>query len=249
MKPQQCIILKGVNKGFGDRPILKDVSVSINQSDYTVIMGPSGSGKSTLLNIIGVLDAPDSGQVMAFGLNNPWGNKRIARELRKSYISYLFQNFALVENLTVRQNLDLINENLGLKFLSLKKNTDILSDSLFNKDGREGTGRFKEKLEHLLEDMQINHLIDKKVYELSGGEQQRVALIRAMIKPHKILLADEPTGSLDEKNKRYVMGCLAEIHRKGCPVVVVTHDLDFVSQATRVFKLIDGRLHEVNVSR
>lgn len=201
------IEIKNMNKAFGEQEIFKDFSLTINSGEFVIISGTSGKGKTTLLNIIGALEPYDSGEVLIDGaLIN---NAKAQREFWKNQVGFLFQNFALVENKTVRQNLDIIKK-------------DARSDYLVD-----------ETLEHV----GLTSKKDKKVYTLSGGEQQRLALARLFLKKCDIVLADEPTGSLDRKNAAMVMQLLADLNKKGKTVIVVTHDETIKAMGKRVVEL------------
>lgn len=201
------IEIKNMNKAFGEQEIFKDFSLTINSGEFVIISGTSGKGKTTLLNIIGALEPYDSGEVLIDGaLIN---NAKAQREYWKNQVGFLFQNFALVENKTVRQNLDIIKK-------------DARSDYLVD-----------ETLEHV----GLTSKKNKKVYTLSGGEQQRLALARLFLKKCDIVLADEPTGSLDRKNAAMVMQLLADLNKQGKTVIVVTHDETIKAMGKRVVEL------------
>ena len=163
------------------------------------ITGPSGVGKSTLLNIIGLIDKPDSGEVIICNNKNPYNKEKLKLKLFRDNIGYLFQNYALVDNYTVSKNLD-----IALEYVK-------------NKDKK----RLKEKA---LERVGLLDKLNNKVFELSGGEQQRVALARLMLKEKDIILADEPTGSLDEDNRDIILKLLKQLNNEGKTIVLVTHD-------------------------
>ena len=177
-------------------------------------MGESGSGKSTLLNIIGLLDRPDSGLLTINNKINPKINSREGIYLLRNVISYLFQNYGLVESETVDYNL-----KLAMRFLRLNKKEKA------------------KQIENALERMGLEKIINRKVYCLSGGEQQRVALAKVMLKPSRIILADEPTGSLDSGNKEIVMEFLKTQNKEGKTVVLVTHDDTIKKYASRIITI------------
>ncbi|MBQ8998249.1 MAG: putative bacteriocin export ABC transporter [Clostridium sp.] len=193
------IQLKNLDKKYGDKYLFKNLDFSIKKGEMIAITGASGSGKSTLLNIIGLIDKPDSGEVSICGNKNPYDKEKIKLNLFRNNIGYLFQNYALVDNYTVSKNLD-----IALEYVK---------------------GKDKKRLkEEALDKVGLLDKLNNKVFQLSGGEQQRVALARLMLKENDIILADEPTGSLDEENKDIILKLLKELNNKGKTVVVVTHD-------------------------
>ena len=215
------ISLKNVNKSFGAHHVLKDVNLDINAGDFICIFGKSGGGKTTLLNIIGTLESYDSGEMSSFAKLNPIKKKKDCELLRRNNIAYLFQNFALVEKMTVEENM-----KLAVKYNKAK-----------NK---------KELIQTALDKMGVGDKLKSKVYELSGGEQQRVAIARNMVKPFDIMLADEPTGSLDDENKSIVIGTLLALNKEGKTIVVVSHDKDFKKIASKSYLISEGKLEVLN---
>ena len=215
------ISLKNVNKSFGAHHVLKDVNLDINAGDFICIFGKSGGGKTTLLNIIGTLESYDSGEMSSFAKLNPIKKKKDCELLRRNNIAYLFQNFALVEKMTVEENM-----KLAVKYNKAK-----------NK---------KELIQNALDKMGVGDKLKSKVYELSGGEQQRVAIARNMVKPFDIMLADEPTGSLDDENKSIVIDTLLALNNEGKTIVVVSHDKDFKKIASKSYLISEGKLEVLN---
>lgn len=214
------IILKDIRKNYGSRRILDGVSMEISQGDFICIFGKSGGGKSTLLNIMGTLETYDGGTVRCFSIDEPIRNSRKGEELRRHKIAYLFQNFALVDRMTVRENM-----LLASKYATVK-----------NK---------KKAIEEALAKVGMAEKMNARVFELSGGEQQRVALARNLIKPFEILLADEPTGSLDRENKELVMRNLLALNNEGKTVVVVSHDEDFRKISKKNFVIEGGNIRRI----
>lgn len=208
------IELKSMNKAFGSKTIFKDFKLIVESGEFVAVMGESGCGKSTLLNIIGLLEEFDSGELIIDGVSNVRPNSVSANKLLREKISYLFQNYALVDEETVLDNL-----YLALRYVksNKKQKEDLIQESL-KMVGLTGYEK-------------------RKIYELSGGEQQRVALARVMLKPSNIILADEPTGSLDEKNRDAVLSLLREFNSTGKTVIIVTHDHYVANQCTRVINL------------
>ena len=196
-----AITLKNINKRFGDNIVLDDFSIEVTQGDYVSITGESGKGKTTILNIIGMLNVPDSGTVTILGNKNPDFSSHVAIQLRRNNISYLFQNYGLIDTETVEYNI-----HISLSFKKLSK------------------AEKKQMIMEALERVGLSGYEKRKIFTLSGGEQQRVALAKIIAKSPTIILADEPTGSLDEKNKNYVLKILDDFNREGKTVIVVTHD-------------------------
>lgn len=205
--------LKNVSKSYGDKNVLNNLSTKIEEGTFNVIMGASGSGKSTILNIIGLLDKATSGDVILFGQKNirPFSMK--AEQMLKNKIGYLFQNFALIENETVANNLKLALENVK--------------------------GNKKEKISEALKEVGLEGYENKKIFKCSGGEQQRVAIARLLLKPCELILADEPTGSLDIKNREIVVKLLKNMQELGKTIIVVSHDSFFKEIADDVIDLSD----------
>lgn len=203
--------VKDLNKYFGKHHVLKDINFEVAKQDFFIITGPSGCGKSTLLNIIGMLDTYDSGSIKIFDQNIPKPFSRKAEKLLKNKIGYLFQNFALVENETVKYNLEIIMDG--------QKKTKI------------------KKIQEALKQVKLEGYEDKKIYECSGGQQQRSALARLLIKPCELILADEPTGSLDPQTKEEIINILLELNRDGKTIVMVTHDEQLLKYATKRLEL------------
>lgn len=204
--------IKGINKSFGDHKVLSNFNETIADGEFVLLLGESGCGKSTLLNIVGLLDTYDSGLLTLFGDKAPKPYSKQAIKLLREKIGYLFQNFALVDNKTVKYNLEIAME-------SIKK-----SDR-------------KERIEKALEEVGLPGYQNKYIYQCSGGEQQRIAIARLLLKPCQLVLCDEPTGSLDTENKENIMKLLLKLQEQGKTLIVVTHDLDMKAYATRVVEL------------
>ena len=200
---ENVISIQGLEKNFGKKTVFSGFSLEIPEGSFTVISGASGSGKSTLLNIIGLLEKKGKGETVHFGQKNikPFSTK--ATNLLKDKIGYLFQNYALVDNATVEYNLKLAMEG-------------------------HDTSKENNRVKEVLEAVGLAGFEKKKVYQCSGGEQQRVAIARLMLKPCELILADEPTGSLDHENKMKVVDLLKGFQRAGKTVVLVTHDEDLM---------------------
>ncbi len=201
------IEIKNITKKFDDNTIFSDFNLTIEDGDFIIFSGPSGCGKTTLLNMIGAIEKIDSGEIIVDGMDIK--DKRNHLKYFRTKIGFLFQNFALVDNKTVKEN---------LKFIRKDCKTSLSIEDALNIVGLE------EKL-------------NKKVYTLSGGEQQRVALARLMLKKCDVILADEPTGSLDKKNAQDVLNILKQLNKQGKTIILVTHDEDIKKQGNRVVNL------------
>ncbi|MCI9092977.1 MAG: ABC transporter ATP-binding protein [Coprobacillus sp.] len=203
--------LRNITKTYNNNIIFNQLSMEIEKNEFVVIMGKSGSGKSTLLNIIGLLDKPDCGDVKLFDEDNIKPFSKKAERILREKIGYLFQNFALLDNENVEYNLKMALENVK--------------------------GNKKELITRVLEKVGLKDYEKKKVCECSGGEQQRVAIARLLLKPCELILADEPTGSLDSYNRELVCDLLKRMQKEGKTIIVVTHD-DYLKQyADRVIIL------------
>lgn len=211
------IELKDICKSFGDHVVLKNFSLKINKNEFIAIIGESGAGKTTILNMISMIDKPDSGSISINGENS--FSKKDIQNLRRYVFGYIFQNYALIENDTVKENL------------------------LLSKKYRKN---FKEKeLEESLEKVGISkEYLGHKVCKLSGGEQQRIAIARTMLKPCEIILADEPTGNLDTSNKEKIIHLFKELKKEGKTIVCVTHDEEMAKSADRIIDLKKERGRE-----
>lgn len=198
---------------------LNKVSIEIQQGEFVAIMGPSGCGKSTMLNILGLLDTPTNGDFYFFGENVSTYREKQRAKLRKQNIGFVFQNFNLIDQLTVFENVE-----LPLIYLKLS--------------ARER----KERVEAALDQMQISHRKKHYPNQLSGGQQQRVAVARAVVAKPKFILADEPTGNLDSTHGDEVMGLLEELNKNGTTIIIVTHSQRDADYAGRVIMLFDGQV-------
>ena len=208
------IELKNIEKSYGDSIILKKFSLIIKEKEMIALTGQSGTGKSTLLNIIGLLEDFDGGEYILCGEKNINPNTSKSSKLIRDNIGYIFQNFALIENETVEYNL-----NLALKYVKLSRK---------NK---------KELILQTLETVGLTSKFKEKVYKLSGGEQQRIAIARVILKPSKIILADEPTGSLDQKNRDIIMGLIENLNNEGKTVIIASHDSHVINRCERIIEL------------
>ncbi len=198
---------------------LNKVNIDINEGEFVAVMGPSGCGKSTLLNILGLLDTPSTGDFMFLGENVSGYSERQRAKLRKRNIGFVFQNFNLIDQLTVFENVELPLIYLGL---SAKER--------------------RTRVETALEQMQISHRKKHYPNQLSGGQQQRVAVARAVVSEPKFILADEPTGNLDSAHGDEVMNLLADLNQNGTTIIMVTHSQRDAEYAQRVIMLFDGQV-------
>jgi ABC-type antimicrobial peptide transport system, ATPase component len=211
----RVVEVKNLSKSFGKRKIINNLSFDIYQGELVALVGKSGCGKSTLLNMIGLLDTPTTGYIRLIGELQPKIKSKKATLLRRNTINYLFQSYALISNLSVRDNLF-----LAMKFTTLRK--------------EEKNNQINEVLAWL----GISYLVDDKVNTLSGGEQQRVALARSILKPGQLILADEPTGSLDPQMTDIVFNLIKEMRDKyGKTIIMVTHNLLLAEKADRIINL------------
>ncbi|WP_410652645.1 ABC transporter ATP-binding protein [Amycolatopsis sp. cmx-4-54] len=208
--------LQGVRKSHGDRRVLDDLDLRIEKGEFVGLAGASGTGKSTVLNLIGLLDAPDDGEVRILGEKAPGPRTRAANLQRRYRLGYLFQNFALIDNESVAHNL-----RVALTYAER---------------GTRGTPK-RERIADALARVGLPGAEDRKIFSLSGGEQQRVAVARLLLKPCDIVLADEPTGSLDAKNRDVVLGLLGKLNESGKTIVVATHDDAVADRCSRVVDL------------
>ena len=198
---------------------LNGVNIEVEDGEFIAIMGPSRCGKSTLLNILGLLDSPTEGK---YWLNNEEVGHLKERErtaYRKGRIGFVFQNFNLIDELTVEENVD-----LQLKYLGV------------------GKAERKERVLEILRKVKLSHRAKHYPHQLSGGQQQRVAIARAVVGKPSIILADEPTGNLDSKNGMEVMQLLSELNEEGTTIVMVTHSKHDATYASRIINLFDGQV-------
>mgnify|MGYP001459707428 FL=1 len=198
---------------------LNGVNIEVEDGEFIAIMGPSGCGKSTLLNILGLLDSPTEGK---YWLNNEEVGHLKERErtaYRKGRIGFVFQNFNLIDELTVEENVD-----LQLKYLGV------------------GKAERKERVLEILRKVKLSHRAKHYPHQLSGGQQQRVAIARAVVGKPSIILADEPTGNLDSKNGMEVMQLLSELNEEGTTIVMVTHSKHDATYSSRIINLFDGQV-------
>ena len=196
---------------------LAGIDLQINQGDFLSIMGPSGCGKSTLLNIVGLLDSASGGSYQLLGREMIGLKEQNRAAVRKEHIGFIFQNFNLIDELSVFDNIELPLIYNGVK-----------------------SAERKQKVEAIAEKLGITHRLKHFPQQLSGGQQQRVAVARALVNDPKIILADEPTGNLDSKNGNEVMELLTDLHAKGATILMVTHSDYDASFSQRTINMKDG---------
>ena len=212
--------IRDLYKSYEDGKIkaLNGVNLKIKEGEFVSIIGPSGSGKSTLLNMLGALDVPDSGSIKVAGQDLTTSKK--LNEFRATSIGFVFQLHNLIPNISVRENIEIPMYTQGLK-----------------------SGEMKNKALKLLDDVGLKDKADILPNKLSGGERQRVAIARALANDPSIILADEPTGSLDSKTSTKILRQLIDLHEhKNVTLIIVTHDMDVAKLADRVIEVLDGKI-------
>lgn len=203
------IKLNHINKSFDGKVIFEKFSVVIESGDFVIIRGASGKGKSSLLNIIGLLEAPDSGEVLYNGVVVK--NEKTKLIYKRKDISYVYQNYGLLENETILKNLTLP--------LNVSKKEITKLKSVMKKVG--------------LQDLSLK----TKIYTCSGGEQQRIAIARAILKEPKLIIADEPTGNLDRDNSDNVINIFKALNKQGITIIMATHDSDYFGVGNKIINL------------
>lgn len=210
-------IIKYYSSGFVKTFVLRDINLDIKEGEFVTIIGPSGAGKSTLLYILGMLDAPSSGEYCFFDKKVHKLHEKQLTELHKNYIGFVFQSYHLIDDLTVYENLE----------------TPLLYKKV---KGSERKGKVCEMLDRF-------HIVAKKDLfpnQLSGGQQQKVAVARALITEPKLILADEPTGNLNTKEGEEIMELFKELNKGGTTILQVTHSKKNASYGRRIINLLDG---------
>lgn len=217
------IEIKNIFKSFGNLEVLRDVSLSVGEGEIVAIMGPSGAGKTTLLQIAGSLDRPDSGEVIYDGVAITSMREKALAKFRNRNIGFIFQFHELLPEFTAR-------ENVAMPALIAGEKRKVAF----------------EKAETILRRLGLSERLSHKPAELSGGEKQRVAIARALINNPRIVLADEPTGSLDSHNREEIHSLIAELCREeGHTFLIVTHDSSLTSIAHRIVEMRDGRIASI----
>jgi putative ABC transport system ATP-binding protein len=198
---------------------LQEVSFDIGKGEFVAIMGPSGCGKSTLLNVLGLLDNPDAGSYWFDGKNLAGLPERELTDMRRRSMGFIFQNFNLIDDLTVEANVE-----VGLLYRGV------------------GAAHRRKRVKEALEKVGLSHRARHLPKQLSGGQQQRVAVTRALVSAPQLVLADEPTGNLDTANGEAIMTLLGDLVRAGTTVIMVTHSKVHAAAANRTLHMLDGRL-------
>ncbi len=196
-----------------------EVNFKVSKGEFVSIMGPSGCGKTTLLNIIGLLDSFDSGLFILDEFDVKKLNEKKKVKLRKSNIGFIFQNFNLLEDLTVFENIELPLVYQGVKSVERKN-----------------------RVNEILTQIGLGHRSKHYPFELSGGQQQRVAVGRAIVTKPKLILADEPTGNLDSQHGNEIMEMLSKLNEEGSTIIMVTHSMNDAAYTNRIVKLLDGQI-------
>lgn len=219
------IRMNNINKGYmlGEEklPILKDISFHVEKGEYVAILGPSGSGKTTLMNIIGCMDVMDSGEYYLDNMAIHSTQEDELTEVRNQKIGFIFQNYQLIPTYNVLQNIVMPLIMRGMTF-------------------KEAEASCMETIELLGLGERIKH----RPSELSGGQKQRVSIARALVGKPAILLADEPTGALDQSSGKDVLKLFQDLNEMGNTIVMITHDLNVAKSAKRIVRIVDGRLYE-----
>ncbi len=213
------LTLNGISKIYGDLKALDNINLNVEEGEWLSIMGPSGSGKTTLMNIIGCMDKPSLGKIDLAGQDISKLSSKELTVVRRDTIGLVFQQFHLVNYLTALENV------MMAQYYHSMPDEEEAMEAL-------ASVGLKERAKHLPN-------------QLSGGEQQRVCIARALINHPKLLLADEPTGNLDEKNERLVMEIFEKLHNTGSTIIVVTHDPEVADQAERMVVLEHGKIARI----
>ncbi|WP_264373229.1 ABC transporter ATP-binding protein [Sinanaerobacter chloroacetimidivorans] len=214
-------IVKKYQMGEEEQTILKGIELSVKEGEFVSILGPSGSGKSTLMNIIGCLDSPTSGEYVLSGRVIAKLSEKELAKIRSKEIGFIFQSFQLLPRMNAAENVE-----LPLVYAGIPPKERI------------------KTAKNLLYRVGLENRISYYPNQLSGGQQQRVAIARALSTNPTILLADEPTGALDQKTGRQVMDLFNELHREGRTIIMITHDESIAENASRVVRILDGNLME-----
>lgn len=207
------------NAGNVTSVALQNINLKIDQGELVAITGPSGCGKSTLLNILGMIDRPDSGNYFFQGTALSTFSEKQLSAIRKENIGYIFQNFNLINELTIFENVELPLLYTRIPFHERK-----------------------QRVEELLERLKIAHRAKHYPQQLSGGQQQRVAVARAISNQPKVILADEPTGNLDTRNGDEVINQLLQLNEQGTTVIIVTHSPHYAQYGNKIIKMLDGQI-------
>ena len=214
---KELIVLEGLSKVYDDfTPALDNVNLSIDNGEWTSIIGPSGSGKTTLLNMISCLDKPTNGSIMINGIKVSDLNRTELTRFRRENIGLIFQQHYLIPYLTALENV----------MLAMYYNSVVDEDRAIQ----------------TLKQVGLGHRLHSIPSKLSGGEQQRVCIARSLINNPRILIADEPTGNLDQENGNLVLNLIKDLHEEGNTILLVTHDLEIAKKGNKILEIIDGKI-------
>lgn len=220
------ITMKNINKGYmlGEEklPILRDINFHVEKGEYVAILGPSGSGKTTLMNIIGCMDVMDSGEYYLDDMAIHETKEDALTMVRNEKIGFIFQNYQLIPTYNVLQNIIMPLLMRGMNHVEAEA-----------------------QCQDTIRLLGLDHRVQHRPNELSGGQKQRVSIARALVGKPAILLADEPTGALDQNSGREVLKLFQEINEMGNTIVMITHDLGVAKSAKRIVRIVDGQLCEV----
>ncbi|MHA2110132.1 MAG: ABC transporter ATP-binding protein [Candidatus Hodarchaeales archaeon] len=218
---KELIVLKGLSKVYDDfTPALNNINLSIDNGEWTSIIGPSGSGKTTLLNMISCLDKPTNGSIMINGIKVSDLDRTELTRFRRENIGLIFQQHYLIPYLTALENV----------MLAMYYNSVV----------------DEEKAIQTLKRVGLGHRLHSIPSKLSGGEQQRVCIARSLINNPRILIADEPTGNLDQENGNLVLNLIKDLHEEGNTILLVTHNLEIAKKGNRILEIIDGEISMSN---
>ena len=212
-------LVKTYHMGEEDLTVLKGIDLSVDEGEFLAVLGPSGSGKSTLMNIIGCLDTPSSGEYYLSGRKIGDQSERALAHIRNKEIGFIFQSFQLLSRQSALKNVE-----LPMIYASLS------------------AAERRKKAIHMLERVGLEDRIHHRPTQLSGGQQQRVAIARALSTDPTILLADEPTGALDQKTGKQVLELFTELNQEGRTIIMITHDPGIAAYASRVVYILDGEI-------
>jgi putative ABC transport system ATP-binding protein len=216
-------IIKTYTMGQEEQTVLKNVCFSVQKGEFVAIFGPSGSGKTTLMNIIGCLDVATSGEYILNGNEISGLDETDLAQIRNKEIGFIFQQFQLLPRFSALENVE-----LPLIYAGLPEKVR------------------REKAKDILARLGLSDKLKNKPTQLSGGQQQRVAIARAIVTEPSILLADEPTGALDQKTGHQIMELFTQLHKEGRTIIMITHDEKIAQYASRTVRILDGELSEVN---
>lgn len=218
----KLIELNNISKSFKSCNVLNNISLNVYEKDMIAIVGKSGSGKSTLLNIMGLFLKPDSGKYFIQEKDADGLKEKETAKLRNSFFGFVVQDFALIDGLSVYQNI-----MIPINYLKSKKEKEIS----------------QSRINGILKSLDIYDKRFEPVYNLSGGQKQRAAIARALVNDPKIILADEPTGALDSKNALSIMNIFKELNNAGKTIILVTHDNDVANTCNKIISISDGNIY------